>query len=88
MKTFCWASRLHYLITAGDKAAADDMIDILIPALLENQRLRKMKNVLLGMVAGGLMMIPALQKMTEFTKKMNKARKILKIFSPVLEAEQ
>lgn len=30
---------VHYLITAGDKAAADDMIDILIPALLENQRL-------------------------------------------------
>ena len=26
---------VHYLITAGDKAAADDMIDILIPALLE-----------------------------------------------------
>ena len=30
---------VHYLITAGDKAAADDMIDLLIPALLENQRL-------------------------------------------------
>lgn len=30
---------VHYLITAGDKAAADDMMDILIPALLENQRL-------------------------------------------------
>lgn len=30
---------VHYLITAGDKAVADDMIDILIPALLENQRL-------------------------------------------------
>ncbi len=28
---------VHYLITAGDKAAADDMIDLLIPALLENQ---------------------------------------------------
>ena len=30
---------VHYLITAGDKAAADDMIDILIPALMENRRL-------------------------------------------------
>ena len=30
---------VHYLITAGDKAAADDMIALLIPALLENRRL-------------------------------------------------
>lgn len=30
---------VHYLITAGDKAAAKDMIDILIPALLKNKRL-------------------------------------------------
>ena len=30
---------VHYLITAGDKAAADDMIAVLIPALLKNKRL-------------------------------------------------
>ena len=30
---------VHYLITAGDKTAADDMIELLIPALMENQRL-------------------------------------------------
>lgn len=30
---------VHYLITAGDKKAADDMIDVLIPALLKNKRL-------------------------------------------------
>lgn len=30
---------VHYLITAGDKAAADDMIAILIPSLLKNKRL-------------------------------------------------
>lgn len=30
---------VHYLITTGDKAAAKDMIDILIPALLKNKRL-------------------------------------------------
>ena len=30
---------VHYLITAGDKAAADDMISVLIPALLKNKRL-------------------------------------------------
>ncbi len=30
---------VHYLINAGDKAAADDMIAILIPALLKNKRL-------------------------------------------------
>ncbi|MCR5094433.1 MAG: AAA family ATPase [Lachnospiraceae bacterium] len=30
---------VHYLITAGDKAAADDMLEILIPALIANNRL-------------------------------------------------
>ena len=30
---------VHYLITAGDKGAAEDMIDILIPALMKNRRL-------------------------------------------------
>ncbi|MGN0684186.1 MAG: AAA family ATPase [Oscillospiraceae bacterium] len=30
---------VHYLISAGDKAAAKDMIDVLIPALLYNKRL-------------------------------------------------
>lgn len=30
---------VHYLISAGDKAAANDMIDVLIPALLKNNRL-------------------------------------------------
>lgn len=30
---------VHYLITAGDRAAAEDMISILIPALLKNKRL-------------------------------------------------
>ena len=30
---------VHYLITAGDKKAVDDMIDVLIPALLKNKRL-------------------------------------------------
>ena len=30
---------VHYLISAGDKAAATDMIDVLVPALLKNQRL-------------------------------------------------
>lgn len=31
---------VHYLITAGDEAAAQEMIDILIPALLKNKRLQ------------------------------------------------
>ena len=31
---------VHYLITAGDEAAAQEMIDILIPALLRNKRLQ------------------------------------------------
>lgn len=30
---------VHYLISAGDKAAADEMIGILIPALMKNKRL-------------------------------------------------
>ena len=30
---------VHYLISAGDKGAADDMLDILIPALMANKRL-------------------------------------------------
>lgn len=30
---------VHYLITAGDKAAAEDMIAVLVPALLKNKRL-------------------------------------------------
>lgn len=30
---------VHYLISAGDKAAVNDMIDVLIPALLKNKRL-------------------------------------------------
>lgn len=30
---------VHYLISAGDKAAANDMMDVLIPALLKNNRL-------------------------------------------------
>ena len=58
---------MHYLITAGDKAAADDMIDILIPALLENQRL----------LSGRAYDV---QKMTH---KAEQGMEILKIFSPV-----
>lgn len=30
---------VHYLISAGDKAAADDMLEVLIPSLLKNERL-------------------------------------------------
>ena len=61
---------VHYLITAGDKAAADDMIDLLIPALLENQTTAERQGL----------------RCAEDDIQGRAGRIILTIFSPVPEA--